>query len=228
MIGRYILTAFFLTFISLNVCAQRIFKADYYAVSTDDTHLFRQSNDTLYLYKSSPNFVQLPRLKASDHYKIHNVKTLFNFSILKLEKLDTIQLTTDPYPLKRYFVLVLKNINDNTAGQLMLYSRLLKEELNKVVIPDLSAKFFSTLVSEKYKKELMGLKPIVTKQDVDVILNDMKSDKYKTVIEQYKATNTNDMYNFLISSEMLYLSCINNGYNPINAGAKVTALLKQK
>lgn len=149
-----------------------------------------------------------------------------NFSVLKLEKLDTISMATDPYPLKRYYMLVFKNVNEKTAGQLMLYYGLLKEDLNKVPIPDLSTKFFSTLVSETYKRDLLKLKSILTKQDVDVILKDLKSEKYKKLIEQYKATDTHDMYNFFINSELLYLACVDNGYNPINASRKIGAFLK--
>ncbi len=227
MTGKNALIVFLLTFISLDVCAQQILKDDYYMVSVDDTKLFRQSNDTIYLYKCSPDFIQLPHLKASDHYKILNINTTSNFSILKLEKLDSIQLTTDPYPLKRYCVLILKDINYKTSGQLMLYRGLSREDLNKVKIPDLSNKFFSTLISESYKKELIKLKPILVKQDVDVIIQDLKSEKYKSLIERYKATELNDMYNFFINSEMLYLACKDNGYNPINASHKIGALLKK-
>ena len=65
-------------------------------------------------------------------------------------------------------------------------------------------------------------------QDVDVILKDLKSEKYKKIIEQYKVTDFHDMYNFYINSELLYLACKDNGYNPIDASHKIGALFKKK
>jgi glycosyltransferase involved in cell wall biosynthesis len=228
MIGKNILGVLILTLISLSVSAQRILNDAYYMVSVDDTKMYRQSNDTLYQYKCSSEFNPFFSIKPVSHYKILSCKLLSVYSILKLEKLDTLQLTTDPYPLTRYQVLVFNKNKDETIGQLMLFRGLTKDALNNVTIPDLSNKFFSTLISSAYKKKLIDLKPVASKQDVDVIIASLKSDKYKEMINRYKMTDLSDMYNSIINSELLYHACVDNGYNPINASNRIGALLKEK
>ncbi|MBD1392241.1 hypothetical protein [Mucilaginibacter glaciei] len=228
MIGKKILLIIILTTISLNNYAQRIFHDDYFMVSVDDTKMYRQSNDTLYLFKCSPDFKPFFNIRPSSHFKILSHQLISGYSILKLERLDTIQLTTDPYPLTRYQVLAFNTITADTTGQLTLFKGLTKKQLDEVNIPNLTGKFFSTLISRTYKKKLEVLKSVVTKQDAATIIATLKSNKYNNLVNNYKSTNINDMYNSIINAELLYHACIDNGYNPINASNKIGAILKEK
>jgi len=219
----------FLLFFIVEAKAQKILNDDYYMVSIDDTKMYRQSQDTLYQYHCSPEFK--PRFDTVPrHYKILNTQTNANITWLKLERLDHLQMSSEPFPLNRFFVLVLKDLNSKTAGQLMFANNLTRAQLDAFTIPleDLSHKFYSTLISNTYKNELATLKSIATKQDINILLDEMKSEKYKEMISQYQATKINDMYGSLLTSELFYRSFLAKGYNPIGSGLKFNELQKQK
>jgi len=228
MIGKIFLSVILLTLSELNLHAQQILKDDYYMVSVDDTKMYKQSNDTLYQYKCSPDFKPFLSLKPTSHYKILGYQVKSGYTILKLEQLDTIPLTSDPYPLTRYYVLAFNKITADTTGQLMLFRGLTKAELDKIEVPDLKDKFFSTLISGSYKKRLANLKSVNSKQDAATIIATLQSDKYNSIIMRYKSTDIHDMYNSIINAELLYHSCVDNGYNPINAHNKIGVILKEK
>ncbi|GAA4311020.1 hypothetical protein GCM10023149_05890 [Mucilaginibacter gynuensis] len=203
-----------------------VLKTDYYMVAVDDTKMFRQSKDTLLLYKVSPdyktNFKQSP-----GHYKILNTEQRNSYAILKLEALDSIPLTTDPHPAKRYSVLIFKDINDKTAGQLWLPKGISKEQLDNIKVPDdLSNKFFGTLVTNEQLAALAKLKPVQTRKDAEAIIDPLKKNKYKTLIDQYEATKLNDMYGAAVRAELTYRASVDNGFNPIGASHKIDSLLK--
>ncbi len=95
---------------------------------------------------------------------------------------------------------------------------------------DLSAlreKFFFTLFSESYLKELSGLKNVITKAEANEIIEVMKSDRYKMIEEKYSKTDTWDMYATGLLAELLNRACIEKGYNPVGAGRAINSLLRQ-
>ena len=207
---------------------QKILNDDYYMVSTDDTKMYRQSNDTLYLYHCGPDFV--PRFDViSRHYKIISSKANAKIKLLKLERLDKIPMTAESVQQNRFFVLAIKELNRKTGGQLMLFQNITKAELDTLSLPleSLSDKFYSTLVSNTYKNELSTLKDISEKQDIDILNGEMKSDKYKEMFKIYQSTKLNDMYGSIINAELFYRSLLAKGYNPIGSGPKFNELQRK-
>jgi hypothetical protein len=207
---------------------QKSLLQDYSFLVTDgEVTKLHQSNDTLYELKCYIDRPCQPR--PATHYKILSSNTTGEFVILKLERLDTIPLTTDPYPATRYSVLALKTTDNKELGYLPLTLGLTRRQLDtiKTDIPLLKDKFFFTFFSDTYLKELSALKKVTTKDEVMEIIEATKSDNYKTLVEKYSKTETRDMFASGLSTEILNRACIEKGYNPIGAGRIINNLMRQ-
>jgi hypothetical protein len=166
--------------------------------------------------------------KPSKHYKIVSSNTSGNFVILKLEQLDTIPLTTDPFPETRHSVLALKITDAKELGYLPLVFGLTKNQLDTIRTNAqlLKDKFFFTFLSDTYLKEIAVLKKVTTKEEAQRIIEMMKNEKFKPLIEKYAKTETNDMYNAGLASEILNRACIEKGFNPIGAGEAINRIVQ--
>ena len=200
---------------------------DYSFLLTDGTVTkLHQSNDTLYELKC---YIDRPcQPKPAKHYKILSSDKTGDFTILKLEQLDTIPLTSDPYPADRYYVLALKSINEKQLGYLPIVYSVTRKQVDTIRTDAqfLKDKFFYTYFSDSYLKELSALKKLATKDDASQIIEAAKSDKYMLLAKSYSNTDTKDMYNAGFTAELLNRVCVDNGYNPIGAGEIIEKLLK--
>src|SRR5688572_18045772 len=200
---------------------------DYSFLVTDgEVTKLHQSNDTLYELKC---YIDRPcQPKPAKHYKILSSNKTGNFTIIKLERLDTIHLTSDPYPAARYYILALKGVTDKQLGYLPLVFSVTKKQLDtiKTSVQSLEDKFFFTYFSYSYLEELSALKKLATKDEASLIIQAAKSDKYKPLARSYANTETKDMYNAGFSAELLSRICIENGYSPIGAGLIIDKLMK--
>lgn len=189
---------------------------------------YTQSNDTLYQYHCYVNKPCVP--KAEDHYKILSRTNLGEFVVVKMEKLDTLKLTTEPYPAKRYVVMAFKNINSLKAGMLELRFGLSKKQLDTVKVTEafLKDKFFITLFSETYLQQLAKLKPLTTRQEALDIMNESTNQQFNQLIESYKKTDSRDMYGVRLNAEIFNQICIQKGYNPFGAGWAFSNLMKRR
>src|ERR1035437_33665 len=106
---------FLLSFYSCVKGQNNFLKEDYNFIGLDgEVRKLHKSNDTLYELKC---YIEKPCIERSEeHYKIISSITKNDFTILKLEKLDTLRMTTNPYPETRYAVFVLKNISKKELG----------------------------------------------------------------------------------------------------------------
>ena len=209
-------------------CAQKkeVLLQDYHFLVTDgEVSTLRQSNDTLYELHSSdysPSMVQ-------QHYKIISSQKINEFTILKLEGLDTISMTTDPYPATRYSVSFFKDIDPTKLGYLeTVIHGLTKEGLDTVHVDEKSLNnlFFFTYYSDTYLKELSGLKKVTTKEQALEIMEAMKSDQFKLLAEKYAKNPPGDLYGSGLVAEILSKACIEKGYSPIGAGQAINQLLR--
>lgn len=207
---------------------QKILEQDFSFLLTDgEVTKLHQSNDTLFELKC---YIHQPcQPNAEKHYKIHSSIKSGVFVILKLEQLDSIPLTTNPYPVTRYSVLAIKAINNKQLGYLPLVVGLTKQQLDTVRAnaQSLQDKFFFTLFSDTYLIELSELKKVSTKDNAMEIIETMKSSKFKALIEMYSNSKPMDMYTAGLSAEILNLACIEKGYNPIGAGRAIKGLMRQ-
>ena len=200
---------------------------DYSFLVTDgEVTKLHRSNDTLYELKC---YIDQPcQPKPAKHYKILSSNKTGDFTIIKVERLDTIPLTSDPYPAARYYVLALKDVSDKQLGYLPLVFSVTKKQLDTIQTngQSLEGKFFFTYFSDSYLKELSTLKKLTTKDEVSQIIQAAKSEKYKPLAQSYANTETKDMYNAGFSAELLSRVCIENGYSPIGAGRIIEKLMK--
>lgn len=209
--------------------AQTVLKQDYNFLGTDgEVSKIHQSNDTLYELHCYIDRPCQPR--PENHYKIIGSVIKDQFTLLKLEQLDTIPLSTDPYPPTRYSVLAFKNIDDKHLGSLNLKLGLTKRQLDtvRINVSSLKDKFFFTFFSDASLKELTKLKKLTTMEEAKEVIEAMKSDKFKALAQRYVKTETRDLYAAGFSAEILNRGCIEKGYNPVGAGRTINKLMRKK
>lgn len=202
---------------------------DEYNFLQHDGKIFQltQSHDTLYEVRKSvfgETFTD-PR----KHFKIHGFIEISNYQLLKVERLDTISLTTDPFPITRYSVIAIRSMNEKQLGYLPIMGSLTKVQMDSfsIQVDSLTNKFFYTYFSRNYMGEFPSLKEIVTKKDANKILRLAKSKKFNDVVKSWSATNIGDYYGTILLAELLTMACLDLGYNPITADLKITALKKK-
>ncbi len=225
-------TLFYLLLISLIGCAKGQFnlKQDYKFIGIDgEVRKLHKRNDTIYLYKC---FIDRPCIENSrEHYKIVSSITDNEITVFKLEKLDSLQMTNDPYPETRYSLLILKNISNKELGVLQQNFGLTKNQIDTLHIVDAKLfkdKFFFTFFSDVYYNELFALKKIITKTDAEEVVEEIKNPKYKHLIDTYTKTKVYDMYASGITAELLNKACIEKGFSPIGAGIMINKLMKDE
>jgi hypothetical protein len=193
------------------------FQQDYQFIEIDAgiTRL-NKSNDTLYKFRY---YLDKPNQKLKEHYKIHSSITKDDFTILKLEQLDTFHRSDIPYPETRYEVVILKNINTKKIGYQLHTFRLTKNQIDTIEIDinSLKDKFFFTFFGDAYYKEVSTMRQIKTKKDVEEIIEEMRKAKYEVLFDRYKRTNITDLWESGFASEFLNRACIEKGFNPIGA-----------
>ena len=221
------LLVFLSLFFSGYLQGQKLLLQDYSFLLINGTVTkLHQSNDTLYELKC---YVDRPCLyKPAKHYRVLSSDRRGDFVLLNVERLDTIPLTSDPYPAARYSVLAFKSVNDKQLGYLPLVFSVTKQQLDTIQInvQSLEDKFFFTYFSDNYLREFSALKKLTTKDEVSRLIEALKSDKYKPLAESYAKTETKDMYNAGLSAEILNRVCIENGYSPVGAGLVIEKLMK--
>lgn len=102
------------------------------------------------------------------------------------------------------------------------------QEIDTVHVAESSLKdlFFFTYFSDTYLKELSGFKKVTTKEQAVEIIEAMKSDQFKLLIEKYAKNPPADMYGSGFAAENLSKACIEKGFNPIGAGQAINHLLR--
>ena len=173
----------------------------------------RQSNDTLYEYKC---YVDRPcQFKPETHYKILSSSKTKDFTILKLEWLDTIPLKDELCPGKRFSIMALKNIDKNQLGYPHPFHCLTRKQLDTTQINSLplNNRTFITYFSDSYLKELSTFKKVSTKSEVKEIMNAIENNNF-------------DAGQISYSAEQLNRACIEKGYNPVGAGLAIDSLMK--
>jgi hypothetical protein len=198
------------------------------------TTTLRQSHDTLYLLRDYPAVLagrthsasQLKR--AGQHYKIIASARSGKFDILKVEQLDTLALTSEPYPETRYSLVILNHVSDDAVGYVSRRFGSTKAAIDtaKMSANALRTSFYFTYFSDAYMKELAGLKKISTKEQAQEIFEEVKNGAFKAVIDRYERTKPQDYYASGLTSELINLACIKKGYSPIGAQQTMNALLK--
>ncbi|MES2678947.1 MAG: hypothetical protein V4635_03640 [Bacteroidota bacterium] len=169
----------------------------------------KQSNDTLYelfCYKNGPCH--------ESHYKIIATLQMTEFTVLKLESLDSIPLKENLCPGKKYGIKALKNINNERLSYCdPLYACLTKQQLDTIQI-DISLlrkEQFLSYFSDLYLKKLSTFKKVSSEEDMEIIINAIENNNFSSGKISY-------------SAEQLNNACIEKGYDPKRAGIIIDSI----
>ncbi len=227
---KKIILLFLLFAIYSNINSQ-IFKEPYYFVGPDEMHVYKKSNDTLY---TSTTFSLKPdnNKKYRNHFKIWEVgKDPSDIVTMKLESLDSIPLTTEPYPEDRFRIFVYKKNSGKELTMINDISHLTKQQMAAFNTDTIQVKnnIGMKLYSFTYMKELLKLKKVTTKNDVDKINEELNDPKYLTIIEEYKKENKlPDPYASILTANLINTACLNIGYSPIGANFSMNIISSDK
>ncbi len=223
---------FVLLIISLSTFLHsQIFKEPYYYVGSDEMHVYKQSNDTL--YKSNTFSLQPINIKKYNaHYKIWDIiEKTQNLIAVKLESLDSIPLTTDPYPEDRFKLLLYKKISEKELLLIRDINHLKREEMTAYNIDTIQTNnsYGMTLFSLSYMKQLSMLKKVKSKNDADAINNELNDSKYIRFAESYvKYNRLSDPYTSILLASLINTVCINLRYSPIGASFSINIFNSDK
>ena len=214
--------------------AQSFIKEPYYIIGPDEMYKLVQSNDTLFVMPTF-NMKDLPLKKRNfhNHYKIWGVQSYKDKGfILKLEKLDSIQSTDNPYPEERFNIWVYGKSNEKELPLEREYFKLTRKQMEEFPIQDslFSNEYALTYFSESYMKELSRRKNVRTQKDADAIDQEMKRNEaeYVKIIENYKNSKMiQDMYNSGLIATITNKDCLDLRYNPIGAN-RILRILRSK
>ncbi|MCW2464039.1 hypothetical protein [Elizabethkingia anophelis] len=214
--------------------AQNFIKEPYYIIGPDEMYKLVQSNDTLFVMLTlSIKDIPLKKRNYQDHYKIWGVQSYKDKGfVLKLEKLDSIQLTNNPYPEERFNIWVYGKPGEKELPLEREYPQLTRKQMEEFPIQDslFSNEYALTYFSESYMKELSKRKNVRTQKDADAIDQEMERNKseYIKIIENYKSSKMiRDMYNSGLIATLTNKACLDLGYNPIGAN-RILRILRSK
>ncbi|MCT4287655.1 hypothetical protein CMU71_16725 [Elizabethkingia anophelis] len=215
--------------------AQKFIKEPYYIIGSDEMYKLVQSNDTLYVIPTV-NIKNIPLKKGNyqGHYRIWGVQTNKDKGfILKLEQLDSIPLTHNPYPEERFNIWVYGKPNEKELPLEREYYGLTRKQMEEFPIQDslFSNEFALTYFSESYMKELFKRKNVRTQEDADAIDQEIKNNEseYIKIMENYKNSKMiRDMYNSGLIATLTNKACLDLGYNPIGANRILRILRSNK
>lgn len=223
--------------ISLFACSNahsqvpEILLQDYsFLVADGEVERIKQRNDTLYKFNCVlPHSTQSCFPESGKSYRIIAANRSDDVTVLKLERLDSISMTTNPYPPTRYSIVALKAVDNKDLGFLPLESDLTKEQLDTIEtnVQELENKFFYSYYSDSYLKELAALKRVETKEQANEIVNLIKSEEFEWLVERYKKTEVPDMYGSGLAAEIINRACIKLGYNPSGAGQAINSFMRE-
>jgi hypothetical protein len=214
----------FFQFFSFSLFAQLSFQQDYYFPhKSGQTTKISQKGDTINVYHC--NAMGLSYCDVTLSYKILIMYSVQNKLICKLETLDSFTLTK--YPDKKYAIQIFKIIDSNQISLVYQVSYKSKLDMNDFIDTiDVSKKFGLTYFTKRYYDSFSKLKVISNKSEVNEITSLLKTEKYLKIVQLYKEANARDMYGVFITSELLNLSCLEKGFNPLGASRRMNEIMK--
>lgn len=211
--------------------AQSFINDPCFFVGVDEMYYYKQSHDTLYAgvaHAVNPKYLT----HYDNHFKIWALrKRNPDFYILKVEKLDKLPLTTNPYPDDRYGILIFRK-TDKTVSLLQQISSLTKAEMRHYQTDTIHYQnaFAYDYYSLKYMRQLMKLKRVKTLDDAKEIIKWFENPKnYSSLVNNYKAHNKMpDSYGAGLAAALINKICIDLGYCPIGASIAINTLKSNK
>ncbi|AYZ14595.1 hypothetical protein EGY05_22895 [Chryseobacterium arthrosphaerae] len=221
----------FILLLFFNSINSQIFTESYYFIGSDEMHVCKQSHDTLYV-STTFSLSAFNTKKYRSHYKIWEVMDKStDFIAIKLESLDSIPLTTNPFPEDRFKISIYKRVNEKEIKLINDISHLTKEKMTNYNMETIQFKnnFGMDMYSLSHMKELLKLKKVANKKDVHKIDNELNKSKYLKLIEDYKKQNQlSDPYASILTATLINTACLNLGYCPIGASFSMNIINSNK
>jgi hypothetical protein len=223
----FILLILLLLGVPVTSSAQQVLQHRYSFVGLDGqlTTLY-QSRDTLYeqfCYLDKPCWP-----KPTHHYRILAAQQQDEFYVLKLEALDSVQLSSTPYPATRFAALILQNLSSQQCGYFLSSRASTQEQIEQLSVSsaELRKKFYFTFFSESYLATQCRRKQLSTKAEADLLGAELKKPEYTALAAAWQANPSGDLYASSLTAELLNRACIRQGFSLCGAAQKLQALLK--
>lgn len=211
-----------------NVISQSFIQEPIYSLGMDEMHIHKQSNDTLYNYTSysvKPFPIELRKNKKfiRMHYKIlENQHLSENYFALKLERLDTLQMTTNKYPENRFLIWIYKKSDEREFTLLNSITKLNEEQALSYNFDTIDYKNYVGFTSYGLSKikEFLKLKKLRTSEDIEIVKKHLEKNqaKYKNIVEVYEENSKlPDMYGQGLLATILNMAYLELDYCPVGA-----------
>lgn len=209
----------FTFFVLNNSHAQQILDSKYFFVNNDKLFSLEQRKDTLFEFRYYENFEF--RKKPRKQYRIIKSKTKGIITLLIVERLDSIPLSSKSLRDDRFFIIGIEKLSNNKIKVINEIKSYTKNAISKLpfelnLIKD---KFGYTYYEETYLKSLNSEFKI-DHNFADEIMKSMKN-SYSELLKQYMNTKTGDMYRTGIMSELLGREMVKRNLSPISAKNKL-------
>jgi len=209
--------------------SQSFIDEPYYTIGNDEMSILIPSNDTI--YEHSLLSIRLPQKKEglNKHFKIlknEKIDSTDNVYALKTERLDTIPLTTEPYPEDRFSIFIYKKRPDEIVF-LNEKNNLTKAEIMNYKTDTIAYKnnFGFTSYSQTKVEGFSKMKRVETQADSDLIVGMLEKPEYLAMIMDYKKNlKLGDMYASGLMATLLVKACLENGFSPLGAGRVINIL----
>ncbi|WP_293944756.1 MULTISPECIES: hypothetical protein [unclassified Sphingobacterium] len=150
--------------------------------------------------------------------------------LVMTESLDSIPMTTAPFPTNRFSITVFRGITKNQIEMAHVTSRIERHVadsiMDKGVVTD--NWFFYTCFSDDRWRELASLPQIKTKDDAQKVISILKGEKVKIWVKAYENNPVKEMYGSGIFAEIINRICIQLQYSPIFASKALQAFEQEK
>ena len=214
---------FLLSILIVQISFSQQLKDKYYFVNGRELFGIRQSNDTLYQLKCAANFQCLDG--ARKHYRVIESLDTLNWKLVKLERLDSIPLTTEPIRKDRFKLWGFQQIEEGVIRIVAEQTRFTIDSIQSTPINSLLAndKFGFTYYTEKYLTSLR------TEYEVDSItameiVTEFKN--YGDLLHLYKNTDVVDFYGSGLTAELTAKELIKRGWSPLFGVHRINEALK--
>lgn len=188
----------------------------------DELYAFHQSNDTLFksvihnVYSPTSDYIPYKKYRIIGISKLDSVK-----NAIIVESLDSVYTNQYTFPSNRYFYWVYNANHSNELRLIFQSDAMTKNEIEEYQVnsKNFVDDFIIPIYSLSYIDELKKLKPISNSSEADFLIEQLKAEKYKPLLQKYFNSDQakNDMYGSYIMSIMLNIIYLDNGFNPLSA-----------
>jgi len=216
-------TLFILSLISTQLVNAQVLVDKLYFVNGLELFGLKQSNDTLYEFKCNASFQCQERIRK--HYKIIESKDTLNWRLVKIERLDSIPLTTKPIREDRFKLWGFQRIDEGVFRVVTQRTRFTLDSIQLTPINSLLSKekFGFTYYTEDFLTSL-NTDYEIDSLTVDEIVSGFKN--YEDLIQLYKNTDVVDFYGSGIAAELTAKELIKRGWSPLYGVERINVAMK--